>query len=194
MAAGRRRALKAGVLALAWLAAGAHTPYRQWTVYRRKHLLLLAHRGDGATYAVARALAAVLVDRLPASKARVTRAPHLHRVASLLATDQLQFAVLHRRDAVTMRRGAPPLDAYGAVALAAIAGIGAHVLVARSDVPARHAWLIAEALDGATAAGTPVVLPAGEGAAAFEGLPVHPGAAAYARGEGVPDTGGEAPH
>jgi len=30
-------------------AAGAHTPYGQWVVYRQKHLLIGAHRGDART-------------------------------------------------------------------------------------------------------------------------------------------------
>jgi hypothetical protein len=30
----RRKLLQAGLIATAWFMAGAHTPYRQWQVYR----------------------------------------------------------------------------------------------------------------------------------------------------------------
>lgn len=186
----RRRLLRTAALAAVWLAASAHTPYRQWKVYRQKHLLLLAHRGDPDSYELANALAATLLAHLPESKARVTRAPHLHRVASLLATGQLQFAVLKAQDAATMLRGAAPLEAYGAVSLTAVARIGNHLLAARADVPAEHAWLLAEALDGAQARGLPVDLPAEASDAAPWALPAHAGARAYVRGEPLPHAEG----
>lgn len=174
MTGSRRNVLRLGALAAVWLAAGAHTPYRQWTVYRRKHLLLLAHRDDPETYEVATALAETLQARLPESKARVTRAPHLHRVASLLATGQLDFAVLRLEDALTMLHGDAPLDPYGKIPLTGVAAFGGRVLVARADVPDEHGWLLARALNS--------------GAGAFGALPPHPGVLAYAQGEAIPES------
>lgn len=187
MGGSRRDILRYGALTALWLAVSAHTPYRQWTVYRRKHLLLLAHRDDPRTYETAKTLAAIFLERLPESKARVTRAPHLHRVASLLATDQMQFAVLRQTDAETMLRGAPPLDPYGKVPLTAIAALDDRVLVARADVPQAHGWLIAQALHDTSHGREPVVSPLRDSDAPFGPLPLHPGAAAYIRGEPLPD-------
>lgn len=190
MPASRRDLLRlagwAGALAALAGPASAHTPYRQWKVYRRKHLLLLAHRDDPKTYALARALAALLLERLPESKARVTRAPDLQRVVSLLGTDQLQYAVLARRDAAAMARGAAPLDAFGQVPLAVLAVLGGHLLVARPDVPDRHAWLIAEALDGGARALPDLALPRPD-TPPLPGLPVHDGVGAYLAGAPKPD-------
>lgn len=185
MAVDRRGLLGAfGVLAASVVLAG-HTPYRQWAVYRRKHLLLLTHRGDPEGVELARAMAERLASRVPSSKARITRAPHLHRVASLLATDQLQFAVLTPQDAATMRAGAPPLEAYGRVPLTRIGALGHHVLVARADVPDRHAWLLADGLDG-VAIGSGRFAVAGASGAGTGDLPAHPGARAYAGGRPMP--------
>ena len=46
----KRRAVLAGCGAAVIAApAFAHTPYSQWVVYRRKQLLVGAHRGEGET-------------------------------------------------------------------------------------------------------------------------------------------------
>ena len=61
----RRELLWVPVLLASWQVAGAHTPYGQWVVYRKKHLLIGAHRADPATYELAKKLAAVLAHSLP---------------------------------------------------------------------------------------------------------------------------------
>ncbi|MEL7174652.1 MAG: hypothetical protein AAFN05_17015, partial [Pseudomonadota bacterium] len=78
----RRRFLAAALWAVAGNAA-AHTPYGQWVVYRQKHLLIGAHRGDARTYEQAKAVVAALEVELPAAAARVARGPHPQRIASL---------------------------------------------------------------------------------------------------------------
>jgi len=51
-----RRGLVGAVAALAVAApAHAHTPYRQWVVYRKRHLLVGCHRGDAPAYPRAKA-------------------------------------------------------------------------------------------------------------------------------------------
>jgi len=45
----RRRALRLSVGAAAALLLSGHTPYRQWVVYRKKHLLIGCHKADPET-------------------------------------------------------------------------------------------------------------------------------------------------
>ncbi len=126
--------------------AWAHTPYGQWVVYRKKHLLIGSHRADPATYAEAKRLAAVLAEHLPKSRSRVARAPTAGRLASLLGTDQLDVAVLSRDDAMAMRSGEGKFAPYGTIPLALLANLEAHVLVAHERFPERHAWLVSKTL------------------------------------------------
>ncbi len=81
-----RAGLRVGLLGAAALALGAHTPYCQWKVYRRRHLLIVASKTDPEAYRTAAALATALAEHLPESKARPSRAPSLERVASLVAS------------------------------------------------------------------------------------------------------------
>ena len=134
-------------LALAYCqSARAHTPYGQWVVYRKKHLLIGSHRADPPTYAKAKRLAAVLAEHLPKSRSRVARAPTAGRLASLLGTDQLDVAVLSRDDAVAMRNGQGKFAPYGKIPLALLANFGTYVLIAHERFPARHAWLVSKTL------------------------------------------------
>ncbi len=142
----RRRFLQGCGLAAAALILGGHTPYNQWVVYRKKHLLIGCHKGDLHGYALAKATVAALDRHLPAAKARVARAPYVGRLASLLATDQLETAVLTEAEAVAMRDGVEGFAPYGRVDLRTLMPIGDRLLVVRADFPKRHAWLLTEAL------------------------------------------------
>ena len=42
----RRHALRLSVAAVATLLLSGHTPYGQWVVYRKKHLLIGCHKAD----------------------------------------------------------------------------------------------------------------------------------------------------
>ncbi|WP_108880120.1 hypothetical protein [Anderseniella sp. Alg231-50] len=143
----RREFLWVPVLLASWQTAGAHTPYRQWVVYRKKHLLIGAHRADPTTYDLAKKLAAVLAHSLPKSRCRVARAPTAQRLASLIGTDQLDVAVLDTADAIAMQSGSGRFEPYGPISIRQLAGIGGRLLVAHERLPARHAWLIAATLD-----------------------------------------------
>lgn len=174
----KRRSIIGGLLALAGLAsraASAHTPYRQWEVYRKKHLLIGCHRQDLSTWEEAKTLVAMLDRHLPEARARVARAPRPARLASLMATEQLDVAVLAPDTASAMAAGAKAFSAYGPVPLTLLGALPRHVLVARADFPAGHGWLVAEALDGRLA-------PAGHRV-----LPVHAGAGAFQTGKPKPD-------
>lgn len=144
----RRRVLWGGAAAAMVMLLGGHTPYGQWVVYRKKHLLIGCHRGDPETYALAKRIEDVLAEHLPAARARVARAPHAGRLTSLLGTDQLEVAVIGTAEAAAMLQGSGDFAPYGAVALRLLLPLGGHALVARADFPDRHAWLVSGALLG----------------------------------------------
>jgi len=173
----RRRWLRALVAGSALLAASGHTPYRQWAIYRRKHLLILTLKGDGS-YPVGKQLAGHLAAILPESAARVTRAPHRARVASLLATRQLELALLE--PALARQLAGEAVEPLGEpVPLSWLGEVGDYWLVAHREFHPNHAYRVVAALDGAGDSGFQTA-PAG-GA-----LPLHEGVLAYQRGEPAP--------
>ena len=175
----RRRWLGALVAGSALLVASGHTPYRQWAVYRRKHLLILTLKGDGS-YPLGKQLAESLVEIIPESAARVTRAPHRQRVASLLATRQLELALLD--PALARALGEEAMEPAGEpIPLKWLATVDDYWLVAHRAFPANHAYRVVAALDGA------VELPLDFQPAPDGGeLPTHEGVLAYQRGEPAP--------
>lgn len=151
-------------------AAGAHTPYGQWVVYRQKHLLIGAHRGDARTYELAQAVVAALDEELPEARARIARGPRPQRIASLIGTGQMLTAVLSGSEAELMAEARPPFDGYRPTPLRALAALGGgYLLVASPDLPDDHAWLVTQALGHAQLGDAP------DGV----GIPIHPGAAAF---------------
>jgi len=182
----RRRFLRLGVAGTAWVALTGHTPYRQWKVYRQKHLLIGSCRADPSSYPLAGRVAETLVRWLPESSARASRAPDQRRIASLLASDQWQVSVLSRADAADLATGRGRFDAVGSLPLRSMFAMGDHLLVCRDDFPFRHAWLVAATLTenvGEIPGGQPVQ----DGGAP---VPVHPGALAYAAGVKLPPAPG----
>ncbi len=162
---------------LAMLAAGAcapaaqsHSLYNQWIVYRQKHLLIGAHRKDPGSYDQALNLAETLDHLLPEAKARAARAPHPERLSSLLATRQLELAVLTPDLVGPMRDGAGAFAPYGPIPLTIIADLASHQLVAHQEFLPHHAWLVTAALAGAGYDQLP------------EGLDAHAGTVAYFNG------------
>jgi hypothetical protein len=178
----RRRFLRLGVAGTAWFALTGHTPYRQWKVYRQKHLLIGSCRTDPPSYPLAQRVAETLVRWLPESKARASRAPDQRRIASLLASNQWQVSVLSRGDAADLAAGRGRFEPVGSLPLHSMFAMGGHLLVCRVDFPVRHAWLVAATLTENAAAipgGHPVETGLGT-------IPVHPGAQAYAAGAPLP--------
>lgn len=172
---GRRALLRLAAGAGAALLTAGHTPYGQWVVYRQKHLLIGCHKADPETYALAQRVVARLAERLPAASARVARAPHAGRLASLLGTEQLGVAVLESADALAMSAGSGGFSAYGPVPLGLLLPLSGRLLVARDSFRADHAWLVTEALAGSELA--PAAKPEAPG-----GLPWHPGSRAFLDG------------
>jgi hypothetical protein len=178
----RRTFLRAGLIASAWFASAAHTPYRQWQVYRRRHLLIGTSKADAPTYPLGREIALLLAAELPESSARVTRGPDPWRLASLLTSGQLEVVLLSSADVVALRDGAPPFAAFGPTEVNVLFAFGDYFLVCRPDFPAHHAYQVAQtlsenawAIDGAAPADPQASL-----------VPIHPGARAHALGEPMP--------
>lgn len=149
----QRRDVFAGLAAVlaASPAALAHTPYGQWVVYRKKHLLIGCHRQDPDTYTLAQAVVREFENDLEAARARPARAPRPERLASLLGTDQLDVAILNAMDANEMATGAGRFAPYGKIPLRVIGSHGAYAMVAHARVPDHHAWLMAMAVDSGLA-------------------------------------------
>jgi TRAP-type uncharacterized transport system substrate-binding protein len=178
----RRKFLQAGLIATAWVATGGHTPYRQWQVYRRRHLLIGTSKADAPTYPLGQSIAEVLAAHLPESSARVTRGPDPWRLASLLTTGQLEVALLSSVDVAALRDGRAPFAAFGPTDLNALFAFGDYFLVCRPDFPAHHAYQVVQTLADNAA------LIAGARAldASASPIAIHHGARAYAMGEPMP--------
>ena len=135
-----------GVLGMGVSTGQAHTPYRQWKVYRQRHLLIGASREDTPTYPLAKGIVAVLNEYLPTASARVTRARTRYRLGSLFSTNQLQFILVSMSDVIDIANGEGDFSEFGPVELGIVYQFGAHLLVARTDVPGNHTWLITRTL------------------------------------------------
>ncbi len=158
--------------------AGAHTPYQQWVVYRKKHLLIGTCRADLGSYPFGKTLSEVLAMELPESKARVARAPTQERLASLLTTDQLSLILLSHQEAKQLYKGEPPFDDYGPYDLKTVYPFDDYLLVSGNSFPDFHAWLVAQSLAekyALTEKHAIEKLP----------VPVHPGLQAHLAGEVV---------
>ena len=184
VALGRRDTLRLASAAGAALFCTAHTPYQQWVVYRRRVLLVGSSRDDPAGYDLGRRIAETLARHLPESRSRVSRAPSAQRLASLIATDQMDVAVLPQAAGRALAAGAPPYADFGAVPLSLLYGFEHHLLVCRAEFPASHAYLVSRTLAETLAAepGAALSMADPEGA-----LALHPGSRDYLLGRPLPE-------
>ena len=136
------------LLALAGAACGVmgHSPYRQWQAYRKSRLIIVASAADAASFRVGEAVAAVLARELPESRAMVARAADAGEIVKLLASDQLEVAVLTADDARDAGAGRGRFAADGALPLRTLAVLGGYRLVARAEFPDARAEPIARTL------------------------------------------------
>jgi len=153
----------------------AHTPYQQWVVYRKKHLLIATDKSVEESYPLGRQLAAILAEQLPHSQARVARAPNSIRIASLLATGQFDVALLPSLQAVALMRGDPPFGDYGPLELRALFAVDDFLLICRQNFPVEHAYLVTSTLMQHTEANFHEI---GE----LE-IPLHPGSREFLQGD-----------
>jgi hypothetical protein len=158
----------------------AHTPYAQWDLFRKRNLQILTSHSDLPGDDIGEEWVDFLRKKLPLSRAMVSRARDVARVASLLKTDQSKLAVLSYQHAKAMMTAAAPFEEYPNMPLQIMFDNGTHVLVARNDLPLHHGFLIAVTL--LEAAGPMHLTVPLEGKF---GMKVHPGARAAALGEKV---------
>lgn len=158
----------------------AHTPYAQWDLFRKGNLQILTSHSDLPGDTIGDEWVEFLSKKLPLSRAMVSRARDVARVASLLKTDQSKLAVLSYQHAKAMMSSAAPFEAYKEMPLQIMIDNGTHVLVARNDLPLHHGFLIAVTL--LEAAGPMHLTVPLDGKF---GMKVHPGARAAAMGEKV---------
>jgi hypothetical protein len=178
----RRAALKLAGAGLALLLGSAHTPYGQWQVYRRRHLMIGTSKADPPSYPIGQRIVGVLATSLPESSARVTRGPDAWRLASLLTSGQIEVVLLSAGEVVALRQGRPPFEAFGPTQLRSLYTLDDHWLVCRPDFPDRHAYLVVEtlAIHGGLSLG------GGPPDPARSPVPIHPGALALLRGAPLP--------
>lgn len=134
-----------GGAAAFWLLSG-HSPYRQWDIYRKARLVLLVSAADAASIRLADAMAAVFSSRLPQSRATVARARDTNDLVRLIASKQLEVAVMRESDAYATFSGAAPFADNGRIALRTLAALGEHLFVCLEDVPSSAGYLLVEAL------------------------------------------------
>jgi len=175
----RRRLLAALTLLIVAGVTNAHTPYRQWVVYRRKHLLIGTTRADPDGYRLGKALAGALATELPESQARVARARDTRRLANLMATGQLQTALFNIEEVLAMAAGSSPYEDIGPLDLRVLLILDRYLLMAVPTLPDHHAWLVTSALEVA-GYGTSQLIGA-------DGISFHPGSRAYLDGRRMPD-------
>ncbi|HZR01555.1 MAG TPA: twin-arginine translocation signal domain-containing protein [Burkholderiales bacterium] len=176
----RRQFLALAGAASACALLSAHSPYRQWMVYRQTHLVILTSRDDDGADELGEKFAAVLRAALPDSRAAVARGPRVQRIASLISTRQAEVGVVARASAIAMYRGEPPFEQFGHIPLRVIVQDAAYQLICHEDFPPQHAYLMAEALTedrGSFALTIPSRDSAGRG-----DVPPHVGALAFAEG------------
>ena len=178
----RRRALSALAAAGSLLLLAGHSPYRQWKLYRQSHLLLFTTREDPGSDALGETLAARLREVLPDSRAGVARAANRQRLASLLSSNQADVAVMPMSEALALYQGVAPFADFAPMPLRVLVEGEGYQLVCRDDFKKQHAWLVAEALMREPRA-APLAVPQREAGAG--GVPTHPGALAFARGEAL---------
>jgi len=165
------------VAAMQPLSLHAHTPYKQWAVYRQKHLLIGCHKDVPETYELSKRIVALLDVDLPAASARVARAPAASRLASLLATGQLDIAVLAPQTATAMASGSGIYTAYGSISLTTLLPLDKYLLTGHSRLHDHHCWQITKALQPLTTPDAITWKPI---------LPWHKGSEQYVHGKPMP--------
>ena len=113
----------------------AHSPWGQYQVYRRKHLLILSTREDAPSYPYSRKLVETLNATVPTASARPARAVDLERVYNLLRTDQFQFALLSNANVEMMINATGQFEGRPKVDLRTVFRFGDLRFVVRQDFP-----------------------------------------------------------
>jgi len=164
----------------AWVLLTAHSPYRQWEVYRKTRLVIVASFEEQEAVRLGRLLAATLARRIPQSRAMLSRARDTNDLFRLLASKQLDMALVDEADAHAAASGAQGFADGGKIPLRSLAQIGPYLLVCRAEFPRANAYQIAEALaEGWREIFEPTIKAAGPQPAASVRVALHPGAGQY---------------
>jgi hypothetical protein len=115
--------------------ANAHSPWGQYQVYRKKHLLILSTREDIPSYPYSKKLVDTLNATVPTANARPARAIDLDRVYDLLRTDQFQFALLSNVNVDMMINASGRFAGRPKVDLRTVFRFGELRFVVRGDFP-----------------------------------------------------------
>jgi hypothetical protein len=142
----RRSLLRLAVASGSWLLLTGHSPYRQWEVYRKVRLIVLVNAEEEASVQLGQAIAALLAKHLPESKAMMARARDINDVVRLIASKQLETALLREDDAAAAFMGIGRFADNGKVPLRALAQCGAYVFACRDDLPRSNGYQIAETI------------------------------------------------
>ncbi|MGI9493527.1 MAG: hypothetical protein ACR2QF_14105 [Geminicoccaceae bacterium] len=130
-----------------------------------------ANKADPPTYELGKRIAALLAKELPESRARVARAPHAWRLASLMTTKQIELVLLSSEDVQALRDGKSGFEAFGKTELRTLFRFGSYWLVSRPDFPKDHVFLLTETLINHGAGIAKIQGPPGDEAP----VPAHPG-------------------
>jgi TRAP-type uncharacterized transport system substrate-binding protein len=180
-------------LCLRLLGAGAavsllsgHSPYRQWDTYRKARLVLLVSASDEGSVRLAQSLAALFAKRLPKSRATHARARDTNDAVRLLASKQLDVALLREADAHAAYAGVEPFADNGGVGLRTLGVFGEHLFVCLADVPDAASHMLAEALTEHWSDIDPALVKDASGPKPLRAprVPMHPGAAEFYREHG----------
>lgn len=148
-----------------------HSPYRQWYVFRAKHLIVVTDDVNSNAFPLAEEVAAVIAARLPESKAMAARAKSPSDVVALLRSHQLQLGLLPIDDALEAFQQTVPLRT--------LAVFGTYLLVALEDYSRDKAQQIAKTLAEHPGSWSTPDRPL---AKSKPPIPFHPGALDYFEG------------
>ena len=125
----------------------AHTPYRQWVVYRSQRLLIVAGRAEPEAFPLTERLVGDLLRIIPETKAEAARTPTLRHITRLLLSRQIPLAVVTEEQAQLMFLGEGEGRAEGPVPLRVLAFLQEpYVLVSHVEYDRDRAYLVVSGL------------------------------------------------
>jgi len=136
------------LLGVAGAACGVmgHSPYRQWQAYRKSRLIIVTSAAEPASHPLGEAVATLLARHLPESRALAARAGDSLEIVKLLASNQLDLAILTASDARDAFEGHGRFASEGALPLRTLAVLGPYLFVCREDFPVSTARAVAGTL------------------------------------------------
>ncbi len=178
-----RRLLALSLLGAAAVFLPGHSPYRQWYVYRARHLVVVTDEARPGALAIASAVASAIAARWPETKAVPAAARTPVEVVKLLSSGQLQVGLLPAAVALAAFEGRGRFADDGKVPLRAVAVLGGDLLVVLESCDRQRAHDMAQAL-AESRDGVPLTeKPSLRGPAP---IPFHPGALDYFEDRMVP--------